>query len=130
MQPVTDERSLGELFAELADETRTLVSQELSMAKAEMSQKASEVGKSAGLVGIGGAVAYAGLLAIIAAVIFALAALMPSWQAALIVGVIVAVIGYMLVQKGMRDLKAQNLAPKKTVKGLKEDKEWIQTQTK
>lgn len=130
MQPVTDERSLGDLFAELADETRTLISQELSLAKVEMSDKASQAGKSVGVLAIGGAVAYAGALAITAGIILLLATLMDDWLAALIVGVIVAVAGYMMIQKGMRDLKTQNLAPKKTMEGLKEDKEWVQNQVK
>jgi len=39
------DRSLGELFSELSQETNTLIRQEVNLAKTEMSQKASRVGK-------------------------------------------------------------------------------------
>ena len=64
-----DDRSLGELFSELAQDTSTLVRKEVQLAKTEMSQKASRVGKDVGFLAVGGAVAYAGLLAVLAGVI-------------------------------------------------------------
>jgi hypothetical protein len=76
----------------------------------------------------GAAVAYAGLLAILAAIILGLATVMPAWLAALLVGVIVASIGYLLVQKGQSDLKRQNLMPQQTIQSLKEDSEWMKEQ--
>ncbi len=48
-----DERTLGELFSELAQETSTLVRQEVNLAKTEMSQKASRVGKDVGFLAAG-----------------------------------------------------------------------------
>ena len=49
-----DDRSLGELFSELTQETRTLVRQEVDLAKSEMSQKASRLGKDIGFLAAGG----------------------------------------------------------------------------
>ena len=43
-----DDRSIGELFAELSRETTALLRQEVQLAKAEMTQKASRVGKNVG----------------------------------------------------------------------------------
>ena len=40
-QMVKEERSLGELFSELASETGTLVRQEVALAQAEMTKKAT-----------------------------------------------------------------------------------------
>jgi hypothetical protein len=79
-----EERSLGELFAELASETSTLVRQEFQLAKTELSQKAAHAGRNAGLIGAGGAVAYAGLLALVAAAIIGLGYFIPLWLSALI----------------------------------------------
>jgi hypothetical protein len=76
----------------------------------------------------GAAVAYAGLLAILAAIILGLATVIPVWLAALLVGVIVAGVGYLLVQKGQSDLKRQNLMPQQTIQTLKEDSEWMKEQ--
>jgi len=125
-----DERSLGELLGELARETATLVRQEVALAKVEMTQKATEVGKDIGFLAVGGAVAYAGLLALIAAVIYFLAEVvgLPLWVSALIVGLVVAAIGGFLVRKGLDALKQQDLTPRETVRTLQEDAEWAKQQ--
>jgi hypothetical protein len=131
MNQQKEDRSIGELFAQLAKETSTLVRQEVTLAKTEMSQKAGEVGKQVGFLAIGGAVAYAGLLAIIAAIVIALASLgLPWWLSALIVGVIVAAVGYFLVQRGLSALKRQNMAPQQTIDTIKEDAEWVKEQVR
>lgn len=124
-RPAKDERSLGELLAELAQEVTTLVRQEVSLAKTEMSQKVSRVGMHLGFLAAGGAVAYAGLLAILAAVIILLAqAGLPWWGAALLVGAVVTGVGAFLVMKGLNALKQEDLAPRQTLatlEALKED---------
>jgi len=130
MQQTQNDRSLGELFAELTRETSTLVRQEVTLAKTEMTQKASQVGKDVGFMAAGGAVLYAGLLALIAAVILGLTALgLPAWLSALLVGVVVAAVGGFLVQRGLEALRRANLAPQQTINTLKEDAEWAKQQT-
>ena len=128
MQGRGDDRSLGELFSELSQETTTLIRQEVNLAKTEMSQKASRVGKDVGFMAAGGAVAYAGLLAILAGVIALLGLVIPLWLSALLVGVVVAGLGYFLVRKGLDALKQEDLAPRQTIESLKEDKEWVKDQ--
>ncbi|MDQ3704016.1 MAG: phage holin family protein [Chloroflexota bacterium] len=131
MQVNQDDRSLGELFADLAKESSVLVRQEVALAKAEMTQKAGQVGKDIGFLAVGGLVLYAGLLAIIAAIIIVLGTIgVPWWLAALVVGVIVAGVGYFLVQRGLQALKRENLAPKQTIETLKEDAEWAKEQVR
>jgi hypothetical protein len=129
MQQSRDDRSLGELFSELAQETSTLVRQEVNLAKTEMSQKASRAGKQVGVLAAGGAVAYAGLLAILAGVIVLLDNVMPLWASALLVVVVVAVVGYLLVRKALAALKREDFAPRETVQTLKEDQQWAKDQT-
>jgi len=126
----SDDRSLGELFAELSRETSTLVRQEVELAKTEMSQKMTQVGKDVGFLTVGGAIAYAGLLFILAAIAIALMKVVEPWLAALIVGLVVVGIGFFLVQKGLSDLKRTNLAPQQTIETLKEDTEWAKQQVK
>jgi hypothetical protein len=125
-----DGRSLGELFSELAQETSTLVRQEVNLAKTEMSQKASTAGKHVGVLAAGGALAYAGLLAILAGVIALLNDIMPLWAASLLVGIVVAVGGYILVRRGLDALKREDFAPRETIETLKEDQQWAKDQTK
>ncbi len=132
MSPQQDDlrdRPIGELLKQLSQETTTLVRQEVALAKAEMSQKASRVGKDVGFMAAGGAVAYAGLLAIIAGVIALLDLVIPLWLSALLVGLVVAAIGYFLVKRGLDALKQEDLASRETIETLKEDKEWAKDQT-
>jgi len=124
--PTTAGPSLGELFAALLKDTSTLVRQEITLAKAELGEKISTIGRNVGLLAAGGAVAYAGLLALLAAVISLLAhAGMEWWAASLLVGVVVTAVGGLLVSKGLNALKHEDLAPRQTLETLREDTQWI-----
>jgi len=129
MQQTNNERSLGELFGDLARDMGTLVSQELALARTELTEKASQVGKDVAMLAVGGLVVYAGLLAIIAAVIVLIADRgVPLWVSALIVGLVVAGIGYLLVQRGISALRRQDFAPRQTIQSLKDDTQWAKEQ--
>ncbi len=128
MTNTTSERSLGELFSDLSKDTGTLVRKEVQLAKTEMSEKLTEVGKNVGFLVIGGAIAYAALLFVLAALAVGLAGIMTPWLAVLIVGLIVGLVAFALVQKGLSALRQTSLVPQKTIETLKEDKEWIQQQ--
>jgi len=123
-----EERSLGDLFSELTRETSTLVRKEIELAKTEMTDKATKAGKNVASLAIGGAVAYAGALAIIAGVILLIGNAIPLWVSALLVGLVVAGIGYFLIQKGLTALKNLDMVPRQTIETLKEDKEWAKDQ--
>lgn len=129
MDTQSDERTLGELFAELSRQTSALVHQEVELAKTEMTQKAREVGKDAGFIGAGGALVYAGLLVILAALVLLLGVWLPMWVSALIVGVLVVGIGGFLALRGRDNLAKTNLVPQQTVETLKEDVRWAKEQT-
>ena len=108
----------------------SLISQEVQLAKAEIGEKGAQAGKAVGFVAVGGFVVYAGLLAVIAGIILVLGRFVPIWVAAVVVGVIVALIGYLVIQKGLSDLKPEKLRPEKTMISLRENKEWLQSQAK
>ena len=129
MQQSKDDRSLGELFAELARETSTLVRQEVTLAKTEMTDKATKAGKDVASMAVGGAVAYAGFLVILAALVLLLGEVMDTWLSAFIVGALVLLVGYFLIQRGREALKQEDLAPRQTMETLKEDAEWAKRQT-
>ena len=125
-----ENRPLGDLFGDLATEMSNLVRQEVALAKVEITQKAKYVGRNVGYLVVGGAVAYAALLAIIAAIIMLLARVIPDWGATLIVGVVVGAIGWMLIGKAMMALQQAELTPRETVETLKEDATWMKQQIK
>lgn len=127
-QIAKDERSIGELFSDLTTEAGTLIRQEIALAQTEMVQKATKIGTNLGFVVIGGAVAFAALLAIIAAVIIVLGHFISLWLSALIVGVILAIIGAILISTALKSLKETDLKPKETIATVKEDAEWLKEQ--
>src|SRR5215210_1921073 len=129
-QPVVtkEERSLGDLFSELATETSTLVRQEVALAQTELTQKATSIGKNVGFLVVGGAVGYAALLAVIAAVIIGLSNFIPAWASALIVGAVVGIVAYLLISSALAALKKTSLTPRETVETLKEDAQWLKNQ--
>jgi uncharacterized membrane protein YedE/YeeE len=118
-----EERSLGELFSELAGETATLVRKEVQLAKVELGQKAAQVGKEVAFIGLGGAVAYAGFLAVLAAVILLVGEFIPVWLSALVIGLMAIGVGYFLSQRRLDALKRLDPMPRATVETLKQDKE-------
>lgn len=129
MQPGGDDRSLADLFGELARETGTLVRQEVALAVAELSEKGSRLGKEAAGLAVGAAVAYAGLLAIVAAAVLALGALgLPWWLSALLVGAAVAAVGYLLINRARASLKRADLMPRRAVQSVRQDVELVKEQ--
>lgn len=132
---VQEERSIGQLLKELRDETTTLLRQEVDLAKTEMSEKASRFGTNVGALAMGGAVLFLGALALLAAVVYGLTSLLDQfmsvgvaiWLAPLLVGLVLAGIGYSLTKKALDTLKQESLAPKKTAQSLQENKEWLKS---
>ena len=118
------DRSLGELFSELATESSQLIRQEIALAKVELTQKATRAGRNVGFLVLGGAVAYAALLALVAAIIILLANVMPWWVAALAVAILIGIIGAVLISKALAALKKMDATPHQTVETLKEDAQW------
>ena len=129
MAQVRDERSLGDLFSDLSRETTTLVRKEVQLAKAELTQSATEAARGIGMLVAGGAVAYAGLLFLLLAIVFGLIEVgWDPWVSALVVGLVVVAIGAILVLRARESLKPANLAPRRTIETLKEDQEWAKEQ--
>jgi hypothetical protein len=127
--PPRPDASLGELFSNLTREMTALVRQEIALATTEVGRNVTQAGRSVGILAMGGLVAYGGLLAIIAAVIILLAHVIEWWLAALLVGLAVAGIGYLLVRRALKTLQELDFAPRQTVATLKEDLEWAKDQT-
>jgi xanthine/uracil permease len=106
-----------------------LLRQEMALATTEVGRNVGQAGRSIGVLAMGGLVAYAGLLAIVAAVIILLAHMIEWWLAAFLVGIVVAGIGYVLVRRALNALQQIDFTPRQTVATLKEDLEWAKDQT-
>lgn len=124
----SSERSLGELFTELAGETGTLVRQEISLAQAELTRKATKAGRNVGVLVVGGAVAYAGVLTLIAALVLGLAIFIPAWLSALIVGLVIAVVSYFMISNALAELKKTDPVPHDAIENITEDAKWLKNE--
>ncbi len=124
-QITREDRSIGELFSQLTHDLGVLVRQEAELAKTEMTSKVSRMGGHAASLATGGIVAFVGAQALVAAVILVLTEIgIAAWLAALIVGALLAILGFMMIQKGRARLKEVNLKPKRTIETLKDDVQW------
>jgi len=123
------ERGIGELVKDLANQTSTLVRQEIQLAKAEVTQQGKVAGKGAGLMAAAAVFGLAMLGALTATLIAALDEAMPVWLAALIVTVLWAIVAFVLFKAGQSAIQRATPPAPQTVDTVKEDIQWAKTQT-
>jgi len=127
--PPQDERSLGELFSELSRETGQLVRKEVELATTEMTAKVRSASTHVATTAAGGALAHAGLLVLLAALVIGLAQLgVTPWLAAAIVALVTMGVGYLLVNRGVNALRQTSVVPTNTIQSLKEYAKWTTRQ--
>ena len=120
--PASRKRSLLELLTEVPLLVRELVAGEIELLKQEMIRKLKALGIGAGLI-VGAVIVLLGMLGVLlTAAILALSLVMPGWLAALlvavlllIIAVILGLIGYRVLKRGIPPL------PSETISGLKKD---------
>lgn len=122
--PAGDERSLGELVGDIADNMTTLVKQELDLAKTEAKAEAAKAGKGAGLLGGAGVTGHLALLFGSLALMYLLDTWMHTAWAALIVTALWAVVAAVLAARGRKELQQLNPKLETTQRTLKEDVQW------
>jgi len=125
-----EERSIAELLGELSHDMGLLVRQEAQLAKSEMRGTLARVATDLVSLATGGVVAMVGGLALTAAIILLLidpVGLKP-WLSALLVGVVMLMLGSVLLRRGIKDLKATDPTPRRTVETIKEDIQWAKEQ--
>lgn len=130
MERKDDIRPLGELFAELSRESKTLLRQEMELAKTEISHKMIHALKDVAAMGAGVAVGYTALLVLVAALVLAIGEALPLWASALIVGAVLSIVALVLIMKGRNDLKREPVTPEKTAESIKETAQWAKAQMK
>lgn len=92
----TRDATTGALVGALGEQLSDLVRSEMELGRLELKETVKRAGTGAGLFGGAGVVALYGGGALVAAVVLALALLLPAWLAALLVGlVLLAVAGVM-----------------------------------
>ena len=124
-----DDRSLGDLLAELSRETGQLVPQGNRARTTQITAKVKKAGVQVGIAAAGGALVHAGVLVVLPMLVIALTEMgLAAWLAALLVGLVAITVGYVLVNRGLSELRDTNIAPRQTIETLKEDARWTTCQ--
>jgi uncharacterized membrane protein YqjE len=122
--------SFAELVQNIVADVQGLIRSEIRLAKTELKENVSTTGRASSLL-VGGLVfGFYAVGFLLLTVVYALATAMPNWLAALIVGVVVAIVAGILAMVGYQRIKQVNLKPEQTVDSVKEDVEWVKQQAR
>lgn len=133
-----DGRSIGDLLRELSLEGRTLVRQEVELAKTELAEKVSVYSRNTATMAVGGALLLVALMAVGTAVIYGLIVLFDQflpfevavWLGPLVFGAIIGLVGWSMIKKGREQMANEGLMPQRTVATLREDKDWLKSKVR
>jgi putative superfamily III holin-X len=113
--------SFGELLSQLSAQTSRLVRDEIRLAQKEFEQSARHAGVGAGLGGVAGVLGFLGLATGLAAVVAALALVLPVWLAAAIVAVVLLAAAGIAALVGKKQVERIAPAAPRTTENVKLD---------
>jgi membrane glycosyltransferase len=131
----TQATSIPGLLRELRDEASTLLRQQVALAKVELKENVSEFGGHVAKIAVGGVVTLIGATVLLIGVGQLLGVLLEAaglsndtaqWLGPVIIGLIVAVIGWAMLAKAKKAIAHESLTPRKTIETLKADQRWAQ----
>jgi hypothetical protein len=132
MSQTSDPRSVPQLLSDLARDLTTLLRKEGQLIRAELSEKVTKIQVGAGSALAGAIVLLVALNVLAAALVVAISKIgepdLGGGWAALIVGVILAVIGAILVKKGTDSMS--NLTPERSVNQVSQDANLVKEQVR
>ena len=115
-------KSAGNLLTDALSNVSGLVRSEVDLARAEISENVTKAGIAIGLIAGAAIIALVALNVLAAALVAALTEVgIDAGWAALIVGAGLGIIAFVLINKGVNDLKLSSLAPTRTVKNVQRD---------
>ena len=124
----TNGRSTGELVKDLSSQVSLLARQEIELAKAEMAEKGRTAAPGLGMFGGAGVFGLCAAGALTGCLVLLLSLFLADWAAALIVGVVLAAVAFVLARQGKeRVADAGKPVPEQTIETVKEDVEWAKT---
>lgn len=123
IDPHTEQtKSAGGLLGDALTHVSALVRNEVDLARAEINENLKKAGVAIGMIVAALVVALTALNVLAAALVAALTeAGIPAGWSALLVGVVLAIIAYVMVKKGTDDLELSSLAPTRTARNVKRD---------
>lgn len=127
--------SIPGLLRDLRDEAITLFKQQTTLAKVEIKENVARVGGHVAQIAVGGLVTFTGVIVLLigvgllAGLLLARAGLdedTARWLGTTLVGLIVAIVGWVMLAKAKKALANDSIAPRQTIETLKADQQWAQ----
>jgi hypothetical protein len=120
------DRSAPALMGDLVTHVTELVRKEIQLLRAELNEKATQAAIALGSIVAGVIIAITALNVLAAALVAALTnAGIPGAWSAVIVGVVLAVVAFLVARGGVNALKASSLAPDRTARAAARDAEML-----
>jgi putative superfamily III holin-X len=119
--------SIRGLIRGILTDLRTLIREEIALARVEIREQAGRARAAAMSFGVAAAALTFGGTFLLIAMAIAIADLLnwPLWTGFLIVAVVLSLVGFVTLAAGRKQLRTFHAVPEETVSTLKENSEWI-----
>ena len=112
---------MGAMFGDVAADIQDLVRGEIRLARVELDQKLHRMILAAVFLLGGALLAFAGLVVFLQGIAAALALVLSTWAASLIVGLLIVGTGALFARSGLAMLSLKALTPAPTTASLRKD---------
>jgi drug/metabolite transporter (DMT)-like permease len=125
------EPSVASLLSGIVGDAQVLIRQEIALARQEIREELSNAKDASIALAIAVGVLAVGGLLLVLTLAQALAYFLnwPVWVGYGIVGIVLAIAGYVLLSSAQKRMKEISPVPEKTVETMKENVEWIKDRT-
>lgn len=130
MPEAQDNRGVGSLIGDLVEQVSSLMRTEIRLLRSEISDKFNIAISGLTELLAGAVLLMVALIVLVQALVVALAMWIgPGW-AALLVGVVIALVGVILLRRGLANLEPSKLVPEQTTDQLAKDARVVKEQFK
>jgi uncharacterized membrane protein YqjE len=123
-------RTLSDVLQDIVRNVQDIVRSEVRLAKTEFREEAVKAKDSGLLLAAGAVSGIFAVLFLLLAIVYALALVIPSWAAALLVGAMLAIITSVVLTVGVKRFRQIHPTPEQTVESIKENVAWAKQRTK
>ena len=116
----SNERTIGQLVAQVTEDVSVIVRKELQLAKTEITSQLGIAGRGAGMLVGAAVVALYGLGILFIALSLVIAIWLPAWAGFLIVAVVLFIVAAILALIGRRALEQVNPRPERAIASAQE----------
>jgi uncharacterized membrane protein YqjE len=124
------QRSVPEVLQDIVANVQEIIRSEFRLAKTELKEEAVQAAKPAATFGMGLVFGFYGIGFLLLAAVYGLSTVMAGWLAALLVGTFLAVVAVVLMGLSGKKLRRVNSTPRKTIRSLEENIQWVKHPTR